>query len=149
MASAGASMGENVFMTPDMVANMKRFQYSGEDKSLLYVHVLTPMNKRLINYVPMWLAPNLLTLIGFVFILSAHLLTLAYSPNFDEPLPAWLCVWCAVCFFAYQTIDNLDGSQVRPRPARTAPLRSDETFSFEQEFFVSIPTGGDTPRDVD
>lgn len=101
-------------MTTRMGENLKRFKYDGEDKSLLYIHVLTPMNKKLIHYVPIDLAPNALTLIGFAFILSAHVLTLLHSPRFDQPLPPWLCVWCAVCLFAYQTIDNLDGRQVRP-----------------------------------
>jgi hypothetical protein len=35
------------------------YQYHGADNSLIYKHVLTPMNNYLVELLPLWLAPNL------------------------------------------------------------------------------------------
>ena len=38
-----------------------RYQYRGRDCSLVYRYLLTPMNNVLIHWIPMWMAPNLVT----------------------------------------------------------------------------------------
>jgi ethanolaminephosphotransferase len=58
--------------------NILKYKYDGEDKSYVYRFILTPMNNWLISFVPLWMAPNLITTIGGLLILSAHLLTLWY-----------------------------------------------------------------------
>lgn len=68
----------------------------------MYRFVLTPMNNQLIKLVPMWIAPNLLTLLGLSVMLSAHVLCFLHSPNFDQQLPPWLCMYCALSFYLYQ-----------------------------------------------
>jgi len=100
---------------------MRRYQYRGEDRSYLYRYVLTPMNAFLIDFVPRWMAPNLITTIGLLFTVAGCAFTAIYSPSFDRPLPGWLYAACAFCLFAYQTIDNLDGRQAR-RTGSSSPL---------------------------
>jgi len=109
------------YLSDQMCANMLKYKYAGEDKSYLYRFVLTPMNARIIEFVPMWAAPNLMSLVGLAVMVSAYALTFLYSPGFDQPLPPWLYVYTAISLFAYQTIDNLDGRQAR-RTGSSSPL---------------------------
>jgi ethanolaminephosphotransferase len=78
----------------------------------MYKYVLAPMNDRLINLVPMNMAPNLLTLMGLAIMSSAHILTYAHSPNFDQALPPWLCFYCAVSFYLYQVCVRITAEPV-------------------------------------
>jgi len=109
------------YLTPKMMLNLLRYKYDGEDKSYLYRFVLTPMNIFLIRFVPLWAAPNFITLVGLAIMVSAYLLSYVHSPDFTAPLPPWMYVYAAVSLFAYQTIDNLDGRQAR-RTGSSSPL---------------------------
>lgn len=108
-------------MTDQMSRNLLAYKYAGEDKSYLYVHVLTPMNAWLIQFVPMWCAPNFMSLVGLFAIGSAYALTWLYSHDMRQPIPPWLCLYSGLACFAYQTIDNLDGRQAR-RTGSSSPL---------------------------
>lgn len=41
---------------------LRTYEYHGADHSLIYKHVLTPMNEYLVELLPRWLAPNLVML---------------------------------------------------------------------------------------
>ena len=109
------------YISPLGAANLKKYKYSGDDRSYLYIHVLTPMNKFLVEFIPTNIAPNTITTIGLACTVTSHLLTLLYSPSFNTPLPPWLCFLAGFILFAYQTIDNLDGRQAR-RTGSSSPL---------------------------
>lgn len=40
---------------------LRTYEYHGTDHSLIYKHVLTPMNNFLVELLPLWLAPNLVS----------------------------------------------------------------------------------------
>lgn len=50
---------------------------------------------------------------GFVCTVAAYVVTLIISPNMTDPLPRWACCFCGIATFAYQTLDNIDGSVAR------------------------------------
>ena len=100
---------------------LKEYRYHGGDHSLIYKHVLTPMNNALIGYFPWWLAPNTITVAGLLLVFLSHLVSLHYSPRLEGAAPAWALVLYAACLFAYQTLDNLDGKQAR-RTGSASPL---------------------------
>jgi ethanolaminephosphotransferase len=79
------------------------------------------MNAFLINFIPMWLAPNTITLLGLCSTLSSLALSAYYSPHFDQTLPTWLYIYAGISIFIYQTLDNLDGRQAR-RTGSSSPL---------------------------
>lgn len=64
------------------------------------------------NY-PMWLAPNLITFIGFLACLFSTVLMFYYSPNLDGSTPRWWYLCCGCTAFIYQTFDGSDGKQAR------------------------------------
>lgn len=47
------------YVTQEGSEKLRTYQYHGSDNSLIYKHVLTPMNNVLIEFLPLWLAPNL------------------------------------------------------------------------------------------
>ena len=83
--------------------------------------VLTPFWNRSVELLPLWMAPNLVTLIGlFVLALNAayylyHDLTMSQHFN-----PFWYFI-SALSYFFYQTMDAIDGKQAR-RTGTSSPL---------------------------
>ena len=62
------------------------------------------------RFVPMWVAPNLITSAGFFFILLPHAISvILYGHETEGHVDSWFCVVCGVCFFCYNTLDNMDG----------------------------------------
>eukprot|EP00667_Euglena_gracilis_P008792 EG_transcript_8907 len=101
--------------------NLHSYQYHGQDKSLIYQHVLTPMNKVLIEFFPRWMAPNVITVLGLFCVMVSHVLMLYYAPGLEGQGPAWVYVFNGLMLLAYQTLDNLDGRQAR-RVGASSPL---------------------------
>merc|ERR1711879_420384 len=109
------------YITQEGRKNLHNYKYSGSDNSLIYKHVLTPMNNALIPLFPLWMAPNLITLIGLIITFATYLVTDLYAPTFEGVAPAWVYVFCGIGLFTYQTLDNLDGKQAR-RTGTSSPL---------------------------
>ncbi|KAL6073945.1 Cholinephosphotransferase 1 [Balamuthia mandrillaris] len=99
---------------------LRDYRYSGTDRSLIANYVMQPFWRRVVEYLPLSLAPNLVTLIGFAFIIAAYLLTAFFATQIKS-FPAWLLLFNAVCLFVYQTMDAVDGKQAR-RTNTSSPL---------------------------
>ena len=59
------------------------------------------------------MAPNMVTLVGFFFILGNVFLLAVFIPDLVGPAPSWLYFSFAFGLFMYQTMDNVDGKQAR------------------------------------
>lgn len=68
-----------------------------------------------------WLAPNLVTFIGFIFVISSYAVMLCYDLSVSKELPDWVFAKAAACTFIYQTLDAVDGKQAR-RTKSSSPL---------------------------
>lgn len=91
---------------------LKEYKYSGVDNSLLSKYVLKPFYTNVvIKCFPMSMAPNLITLTGFSFVVANFLTMLWYNPTLDQDCPSWVYYSWAVGLFLYQTFDAVDGSQ--------------------------------------
>ncbi len=66
-----------------------------------------------VTLLPLWLAPNMVTLLGFFCILFNVLLLQIFVPDLYGPAPAWLCYSFAAGLWLYSTMDNIDGKQAR------------------------------------
>lgn len=94
--------------------NVENFKYRGEDRSYLYVYVFSPIAERIADCLPMWLAPNSITLFGFFLNIISHLVLLYYQGfQMEGPVPNWAIVMTAVFYFTYIMLDNTDGKQAR------------------------------------
>ena len=110
-----------------VIANIRGHRYSGEDRSLLYKYALSPLAARLTLLVPRWVHPNAITLLGLLATAAGCAAVLATASLARLPwsaasvFPAWLHLFLGLCFFAYQTLDNMDGKQAR-RTGTSSPL---------------------------
>ncbi|XP_035790907.1 cholinephosphotransferase 1-like isoform X1 [Anopheles albimanus] len=75
----------------------------------------------LVSKVPMWLAPNLITIVGLIINILTTLILIYHSPNGREEPPRWTSALCAAGLFIYQSLDAIDGKQAR-RTNSSSPL---------------------------
>jgi len=79
---------------------------------------------------PRWVAPNLLTFVGFLCVLLTAGLISFFDPDFSassdlipysKPIPNWVWLVCAIFHFLAHTLDGIDGKQAR-RTGTSGPL---------------------------
>ncbi|KAB5578536.1 cholinephosphotransferase 1 [Coniochaeta sp. 2T2.1] len=100
-------------VSEDALVHLKSYQYSAVDKSPISHYILRPYWNACVEFLPLWLAPNMVTLIGFMFILGNVILLAIFMPDLVGPGPTWLYYSFAFGLFMYQTMDNIDGKQAR------------------------------------
>ncbi|KAI9222539.1 CDP-alcohol phosphatidyltransferase-domain-containing protein [Blastocladiella britannica] len=120
-ARAVATPTKTRYIPAELLPNLHKYTYAGADHSLVSKYILQPYWNWLITLVPMWMAPNLVTLIGFGFIVANLCLTLWFSPDLTEPLPRWCYFFFGIGLFLYQSLDAIDGKQAR-RTGQSGPL---------------------------
>ena len=102
--------------------HLHSYRYSGGDSSPVYKYVLSPFAKFCVySFVPTWLAPNVVTLLGLLASVVAVVCTLLLNPELNSEGPRWLHLLTGICILSYQTLDNMDGVQAR-RTNSSSPL---------------------------
>ncbi|CAH0385408.1 unnamed protein product [Bemisia tabaci] len=107
-------------LSPVQLKRLSEHKYSYESKSLLD-SFLQPWWNFLVNRVPLWLAPNLITLTGLIINILTSLILIWHSPDAKSDVPRWACFVCALGLFIYQSLDAIDGKQAR-RTSSSNPL---------------------------
>eukprot|EP00092_Neocalanus_flemingeri_P010195 GFUD01010986.1.p1 GENE.GFUD01010986.1~~GFUD01010986.1.p1 ORF type:complete len:412 (+),score=82.52 GFUD01010986.1:65-1300(+) len=107
-------------LTERELKKLKDHQYSSSCSSLL-----DPLMQKYWNWfvtlVPLWVAPNLITIVGLAINISTSLVLVWYCPTATERAPWWTTLSCALGLFIYQTLDAIDGKQAR-RTKTSSPL---------------------------
>lgn len=67
----------------------------------------------LVHKLPLWLAPNCMTLAGLLVVIATSALFILYSPDAKQDMPPWLLLLGALSIFIYQSLDACDGKQAR------------------------------------
>lgn len=104
-------------------AQLKRLgehKYSCTSASILDAW-LQPWWCWLVSKTPLWLAPNLITILGLIVNIVTTLILVWYSPDARQDPPRWACALCALGVFVYQSLDAIDGKQAR-RTGSQSPL---------------------------
>ncbi|PHH69899.1 hypothetical protein CDD80_6382 [Ophiocordyceps camponoti-rufipedis] len=111
-----------VYVRQHHLPALKEYKYSAVDRSLVSKYVLKPFYTHVvIKCFPMRMAPNLITLTGFMFVVANVLTLLWYNPTLDQDCPPWVYYSWALGLFLYQTFDAVDGAQAR-RTKQSGPL---------------------------
>ncbi|KAA8914677.1 CDP-alcohol phosphatidyltransferase-domain-containing protein [Sphaerosporella brunnea] len=111
-----------MYIRQSKLRHLKEYQYSGVDHSLVSRYILKPFYTNVFIHVfPMSMAPNLITLTGFFFVVVNFLTMLWYNPTLDRDCPAWVYASFGLGLFLYQTFDACDGTQAR-RTGQSGPL---------------------------
>ncbi|KAL0114238.1 hypothetical protein PUN28_011502 [Cardiocondyla obscurior] len=107
-------------LSPGQLKRLSEHKYSCTSNSLLD-GLLQPWWDWLVSKVPLWLAPNLITVLGLVVNIATTLILVYYSPDARAEAPRWACFLCALGLFVYQSLDAIDGKQAR-RTGTSTPL---------------------------
>lgn len=113
-----------VYVRQEFLPNLKQYKYSSVDHSLISKYILKPFYTNVvIKCFPMSMAPNLITLTGFMFVIANFFTLLWYNPTLDQNCPPWVYYSWAAGLFLYQTFDAVDGSQAYVSPRFRAAER--------------------------
>jgi len=94
-----------------------------------------------VNFVPLWVAPNLITIVGLAVNIITSIILILHCPTAKEEAPWWTTALCGLGLFIYQTLDAIDGKQAR-RTGTSNPLGElfDHGCDSLSTVFVSIAT---------
>lgn len=108
--------------------NLHAYKYAGSDDGFMQKYFYTPVCNRAVEMFPEWIAPNLITLAGFLFSTAPFVYIFSvfgthfYNEDPVEPeIPNWVFVAEAVCYLLYRCLDEIDGKQAR-RTGNSSPL---------------------------
>ncbi|EGE01139.1 sn-1,2-diacylglycerol cholinephosphotransferase [Trichophyton equinum CBS 127.97] len=108
-------------LTDETLAPLKSYKYSSVDKSYISRYILKHYWNAFVELLPLWIAPNMVTLLGFGFIVGNVVLLEIYMPDLVGPAPSWVYYSFAIGIWMYSTMDNVDGKQAR-RTGTSSPL---------------------------
>ena len=104
-------------------AALRRYKYSAVDRSIIAPY-FQPFWTRLVELIPLWVAPNCVTVSGLVLVVASFALAWRTSPALDAELAPEVMLVHAVLLFAYQTLDAVDGKQARGLGAASLSRRA-------------------------
>lgn len=97
----------------EYISTFEEYRYISPHKTYLEGVVLDKLWEWMINYMPRWIAPNLITVSGLVIVTIGLLALLWEDPNMTEQVSTWIYIYLAFSIWVYQTLDCLDGKQAR------------------------------------
>lgn len=99
------------------------YKYSCIDNSPLSVYITKPLWIWTSNFIPLWVAPNTLTLTGFFFTILQFLLLTFYDADFTagQSIPSYIWYVCALFQYFSYMLDGVDGIQAR-KTKTSSPL---------------------------
>lgn len=109
------------FIPANKLGNLKLYKYSSEDHSVISKYVLKKWWNYFVQIFPMSMAPNVITLLGLMFVIVNLLVVFYYSPYLDASQPRWCYFFHAFGLFMYQTFDGCDGCHAR-NTGQSGPL---------------------------
>lgn len=110
-----------IFIPANKLPNLKKYKYSSEDHSLISKIILKKWWNSFVKIFPLSMAPNVVTLLGLVFILFNLVAVFYYDPYLNSDSPRWCYFFYAFGLFMYQTFDGCDGCHAR-RTGQSGPL---------------------------
>lgn len=110
-----------LFIEQSSFSNLRLYKYSSEDHSVISKYVLKKWWNNFVKIFPLSMAPNVITLLGLVFILVNLAVVFYYDPQLNATSPRWCYFSYAFGLFMYQTFDGCDGCHAR-RTQQSGPL---------------------------
>ncbi|ELU13280.1 hypothetical protein CAPTEDRAFT_184397 [Capitella teleta] len=118
------------YLSKDILHGYDKYKYNSIDSSPVSKYITHPFWNFCVQFFPRWLAPNVITLSGFMLLVIQYSLFTYYDPYFYAsdtshpeypPVPSWLWLVAAGCMFWAHTLDGIDGKQAR-RTGMSGPL---------------------------
>uniref|UniRef100_A0A8C9R444 Ethanolaminephosphotransferase 1 n=1 Tax=Scleropages formosus TaxID=113540 RepID=A0A8C9R444_SCLFO len=115
------------YVTQEQLSGFDKYKYSAVDTNPLSVYVMHPFWNTVVKILPTWLAPNLITFTGFMFLVLNFVMLALFDFDFyasvqgKTHVPGWVWVAAGVFNFTAYTLDGVDGKQAR-RTNSSTPL---------------------------
>ena len=108
------------YIPKDMLAPLKAYRYRCYDTSPFNKLILHPFWNRIVQIIPLWVAPNTLTMMGFICSIIYFLVATYYDYSFNastigssENIPSFAWLMIALFLFLSHHLDGIDGKQAR------------------------------------
>lgn len=119
-----------MYLSKSVIAGFDKYKYSSIDNSPVSNYITHPFWNWVVQFYPTWIAPNVLTLAGFLFLVLQFVVLTYYDSDFYAssdihpeypPIPNWVWLFSSACIFLAHTLDGTDGKQAR-RTKTSGPL---------------------------
>lgn len=135
------------YLASEHLQGFQKYKYSSVDTNPIGIYIMHPFWDWLIQFFPRWIAPNLITFVGFLFIIKSFLLLSYFDYYFyassndpsSPPIPNWVFALVAFNIFISYTLDGIDGKQAR-RTHTSGPLGELFDHGLDSWTTVFIPT---------
>lgn len=122
MGRKGQDLYKRMAIIPNRgLVNLAKHNYKGGEYTPLDMICYKYWWDPVLGLIPMKMAPNLITILGFVFALSNIIVLFHVNPSLDRVLPPIYPTWGCVSFLFYMMMDAIDGRQAR-RTKSGSPL---------------------------
>lgn len=108
------------YLTERGLVGLNQYQYHSSGTTKLD-DIHEPFWNWVVTLMPMWLAPNLITLLGTGGLVFGYMVSAFYLPGFSGEAAWWVYFLCGFVVLAYLHLDCLDGKQAR-RTKSSSPL---------------------------
>uniref|UniRef100_A0A7S0X1J6 Ethanolaminephosphotransferase n=1 Tax=Chlamydomonas leiostraca TaxID=1034604 RepID=A0A7S0X1J6_9CHLO len=112
---------KHAYLSRRALDGLKHYKYKPGGYTILDV-IHAPIWNGITDMLPMWLAPNLITLTGLMGVIGSYLISAYYLPDFvGQDTPRWVFALNALATVVYVNLDCIDGKQAR-RTRSSSPL---------------------------
>jgi phosphatidylglycerophosphate synthase len=108
------------FITEEGLKQLDHYRYK-PGGSTLFDQLMNYYWEGCVKLAPMWVAPNLITFLGWCLVIASYANMLRYDYTLTHDLPASAFFFSSFCIFTYSTLDAIDGKQAR-RTHSSSPL---------------------------
>uniref|UniRef100_A0A158P772 Ethanolaminephosphotransferase 1 n=1 Tax=Angiostrongylus cantonensis TaxID=6313 RepID=A0A158P772_ANGCA len=131
------------YLSDAQLKGFDSYKYSCVDTSPLSIYISHPFWNWLVTWYPRTWTPNVLTLVGWSFVMGCFLLESVLDYNLtsnsvdsNHPIPDWFWLTAAICTFIGHTLDGTDGKQAR-RIGASGP--TGELFDHGLDSWSTVP----------
>jgi len=90
------------YITEEQKELVRKHKYQGVEYSIAYNYFYAPICNVIVNYIPLWVAPNLLSFIGFVLNIIPHvLLFFLYGWEMEGEIGPYFLVFAGTVYIIY------------------------------------------------
>ncbi|GAA5806970.1 hypothetical protein MFLAVUS_000319 [Mucor flavus] len=118
------SLYRSEFLTQEQLNALHLYKYGAIDRSFTTKYILSYYWNWCVQFFPINMAPNLITLTGLIFMIINVAFAIFLAPDMgvnEEAGPSWIYYSFAAGLWLYSTFDNVDGKQAR-RTNSSSPL---------------------------
>jgi ethanolaminephosphotransferase len=85
-------MFDGPILTDQDLDSLSSYSYSSKDYSIIARYILIHYWNWAVTLFPLWMAPNLITLLGLCFVLANTILMIIYIPDLKTAAPPWVYI---------------------------------------------------------